>query len=181
MTAADSGLDLNKYILVGKITKPHGIKGEVRIYPYSEDPGDFSLYPEIMIAPDSGGHFSFKVEKSSRHKKVAIVKLTGVNDRDSAEEIVGHEVWVDKKRLPELAPDEFFWHDLVGLNVVTENGRELGKVKALFTTGAHDVLVVRGTGHEYLIPAKKEFMLEADHDGGILVVAEIPGLLDLNR
>ena len=90
-------------------------------------------------------------------------------------------MWVEKELLPELAPDEFVWHDLVGLKVSTAKGRELGKVKELFSTGGHDVLVIRGTGREYLIPAKQEFMLEVDQDGGILTVSEIPGLFDINR
>ncbi len=180
MTAAGSGPDRNKYIQVGKITKPHGIKGEVRIYPYSEDPDSFSDYPEILIVQESGCS-SLSVDRSSPHGKVAIVKLAGVNDRTGAEELAGLEVWVEKERLPGLAPDEFFWHDLVGLKVATETGRELGKVKALFSTGGHDVLVIRGAGHEYLIPAKQEFMLEVDQDEGTLIVAEIPSLFDMNR
>ena len=180
MTAAGSAPDRNKYIPVGKITKPHGIKGEVRIYPYSEDPDSVSGYPEILVVQASGC-LSIKVDRSSPHGKVAIVKLAGVNDRNGAEELAGLEVWVEKELLPELAPDEFFWHDLVGLKVSTENGRELGKVKELFSTGGHDILVIRGGGHEYLIPAKKEFMLEVDQDKGTLLVAEIPSLFDMNR
>lgn len=181
MTAENSGLDRNTYIPVGKITKPHGIKGEVRIYPYSGNPADFASYSEIMIAQDNGGHFSFKVLKSSVHGKVAIVKLAGINDRTSAEGCSGLEVWIGKEYLPKLAPDEFFWHDMVGLKVFSESKRELGKVRELFSTGGHDVLVVRGTGREYLIPAKKEFMLEVDQDGGTLIVAEIPSLFDMNK
>ena len=110
---------------------------------------------------------------------MALLELAGVDDRTAAEELAGREVWVAKELLPALAEDEFYWHELVGLRVVTESGRA-GPGQALFATGGHDVLVVRGGGREYFIPARREFMLGVDHEADLLTIAEVPGLLDLN-
>jgi 16S rRNA processing protein RimM len=111
---------------------------------------------------------------------MALLELAGIKDRGAAEELAGREVWVGKELLAALDEDEFYWHELVGLRVVTESGRSLGRVKALFATGGHDVLVVSGHGREYFIPARREFMLAVDQEAGLLTIAEVPGLLDLN-
>jgi len=122
----------------------------------------------------------FQVENFRPQGKMALLELAGVTDREAAEGLAGREVWVAKELLAALAEDEFYWHELVGLRVVTESGRNLGRVKALFATGGHDVLVVRGGGREYFIPARREFMLAVDQEAGLLTIAEVPGLLDLN-
>ncbi|MBU0479855.1 MAG: ribosome maturation factor RimM [Proteobacteria bacterium] len=179
LTAAGSGPDQKIYIQAGKISKPHGIKGELRVHPYSENPDDFSGYPEILVVSPGGEYSPYQVQSSSAHGKVAIVKISGVDDRNGAEELSGLEIWVDRRYLPELLPDEFFWHDLVGLDAVSESGLKLGRVKALFATGGHDVLVIRGTGREYLVPARREFMLDVDLDRRLLTIADVPGLFDM--
>jgi 16S rRNA processing protein RimM len=97
-----------------------------------------------------------------------------------AEPLGGSEVWVDKHSLPDLPAGEYYWHDLIGLRVATEQGRQLGRVADLFATGGHDILVVTGTGQEYLIPLKKEFLLQVDVAAGVLTVAPPPGLLEIN-
>jgi len=173
-------VDSRLHVRVGRIAKPHGIKGELKILPYGEAE-DFRLYREVLLAGETTGPARlFQVENFRPQGKMALLELAGVTDREAAEGLAGREVWVAKELLAALAEDEFYWHELVGLRVVTESGRNLGRVKALFATGGHDVLVVRGGGREYFIPARREFMLAVDQEAGLLTIAEVPGLLDLN-
>jgi len=169
-----------RFVRVGRVAKPHGILGELKILPHGE-PDDFSHFPEVLLGDESEpiGRL-YKVARARPQNKTVLVFLTGVADRNAAELLGGREVWVDEKFLPALADDEFYWHELVGLRVVVEGGRELGKVTALMATGGHDLLVVHGGGREYLIPARREFMLDTDHQAGVITVADIPGLFDLN-
>ena len=179
--AVNSKLPENEpFVRVGRITKPHGIKGELKVQPYGE-PADFSHFPEIRLGSESAPDSSlYKVMGQRPQAKTVLVVLAGICDRNGAELIIGRELWVAEKHLPALAEDEFYWHELVGLRVIVEGGRELGKVTAIFATGGHDVLVVHGSGREYLIPARHEFMLDTDHQAGVLTVADVPGLFDLN-
>ena len=86
-----------------------------------------------------------------------------------------------KTDFPKLDSDEYYWHQLIGLQVFTEGGRELGKVASLFSTKAHDVLVVSGAGREYLIPVKEEMIKEIDDRRKKLVITPPPGLLEANE
>jgi len=176
-----SGPDQDRYLLIGKVAKAHGIKGEVKLSPYAEDPTNIPHYRELLFRGVLGqaGERFYAVQRCRPQGKFAILALEGVGDRDTAEALIGAEVWVDREQLPELAADEFYWHDLVGMAVETEEGVALGKVSGLLATGAHDVLVVTGRGREVLIPARDEFIVE--EDGERLVVALPPGLLEMNE
>ncbi len=180
MNGDQSTVDPRRHVRVGRVSKPHGIKGELKILPYGEA-DDFRLYREVLLGGETPGPGRlYRVVHFRPQGKMALLELAGINDRGTAEELAGQEVWVAKELLATLAEDEFYWHELIGLRVVTESGRSLGRVKALFATGGHDVLVVRGSGREYFIPARREFMLGIDYEADLLTIAEVPGLLDLN-
>jgi len=169
-----------RFVCVGRVARPHGIKGELKVLPYGEL-DDFSHFPDVWLGNESSPVGApYKVLGQRPQAKTVLVVLAGIGDRSAAELLIGREVWVAEKYLPILAEDEFYWHQLVGLRVIVEGGRALGKVTAIFATGGHDVLVVHGSGREYLIPARREFMLATDHQAGVLTVADIPGLFDLN-
>lgn len=168
------------FVRVGRIARPHGIKGELKVQVFGA-PEDFRHFPELRLGDEARpGTQSQRVLAQRPQGKAVLLTLAGIDDRSAAEGVLGRELWVAERYLPPLAEDEFYWHQLVGLRVVVEGGRELGKVTSLFATGGHDVLVVRGGGREYLIPARREFMLATDHQAGVLTVADIPGLFDLN-
>jgi 16S rRNA processing protein RimM len=108
-----------------------------------------------------------------------VMRLAGLRDRDAAEAYKGRLVLVEEGELEPLGEDEYYWHELVGFDVVSQAGDAIGRVAELWETGAHDVLVVTGPGGErLLIPTAREILTEIDRDARRLVIAVIPGLLE---
>jgi 16S rRNA processing protein RimM len=169
-------------VMVGEIVKPHGIRGEVKVYSYSGEPENFKNYKHVVLQGPAGKRgASYRVLKSRAQGKLAILQLEGVASREAAEALQGSTLWVRKADFPQLGADEYYWHQLIGLQVCTESGRELGEVSSLFSTGAHDVLVVNGRGREYLIPVSTEIINTVDEQQGRLTITPPPGLLEANE
>ncbi len=172
----------DNFVIIGKIAKPHGIRGEVKVYSYSEQPENFRHYKNIVLQEPAGnGTENYRVVKSRELGKLAILQLEGVTSREAAEALQGSTVWLEKTDFPQLQPDDYYWHQMIGLQVCTETGRELGKVISLFSTRAHDVLVVTGGGREYLIPVNAEIINGIDIQEGRLLIQPPPGLLQANE
>lgn len=168
-------------VLVGRVVKPQGIRGELKIQVYSRNPENFRAYRKItLVDPASRAARSYEVEGARVQGRAAFLQLAGVAARNEAAALVGHELWVLKEEFPPLGPDEYYWHEMQGAFVITDDGRELGEVASLFETSAHDVLVVTGRGHEYLIPIRADFVRWQDDAKRTLIVSPPPGLLDLN-
>lgn len=166
---------------VGEIVKPQGIRGEVKIYPFSGTPENFSLYGKILLVrPPDGLPQPYELRSCRIHGHFAVATLLGVDDRTAAEALTGCTVLVERHALPATAAGEFYWHDLQGMMVVTAAGQHLGRVSSMLPTGAHDILVVTGTGREYLIPAINGFVVEIDAEAGRIVVDPPEGLLEIN-
>ena len=173
-------LDRSKELLsVGKVVKAQGIKGEIKIAPFSGVAEDLLPYKEFVLSSGTGPE-SFTVSKSRVQGKSFILKIDSVNDRDTSEKFVGREVFVAKDDMPVLSDDEFYWHDFIGLQVVTDQGAALGTVSSLMATGANDILVISGKGKEYLVPATDEILVEVNWEAKTVVIAPIPGLLEIN-
>lgn len=174
-------VDQNRFVLVGKVVKAHGIKGEVKIVPFSRDPEECGSYRIVILIDEDGkAEHQYPVVRARSKKNAAIVQLEGVGNRNDAEALAGCDVWVARDELPPLDDGEFFWHQIEGMHVVTEDGRELGEVTSLLATGGHDVMVITGKGKEYLVPAKDEFIVSINDRERILVIAPVPGLLEIN-
>lgn len=181
LTARQHRAEPDEPVRVGRVAKAHGIKGEVKVRPDFGPADDFLNYKEVrLVSPDSEFSRDFKVTRCRFLGGHAILQLAGVDDRNAAEDLRGSEVWVDRDLLPELGGGRYYWHDLVGLRVETEHGRELGRVETLLATGGHDILVVTDGGREYLIPLVDEFLLKVDIVAGLLTVADVPGLFEIN-
>ena len=168
------------YLAVGKIVKPHGIKGELKVVPYSGAAEELLVFKTFFVQSKSTCE-RYNVLRNRAQGKFTILQVSGVTSRNAAEDLVGDEVFVLLSDMPELEDDQFYWHEMVGINVVTDNGQKLGQVTSLLDTGANDVLVVSGTGHEYLLPVIDEIIVSVDKEEGVLVVSPFPGLLDINK
>jgi 16S rRNA processing protein RimM len=158
--------------LIGEVVKPHGIRGEVKIYLYSEQPENFKQYKKIVLQePTGSGTETYNVLKSREQGKLAILQLEGIGTREAAEALQGSKIWTNKTDFPTLDSDEYYWHQLKGLVVMTETGQELGRVTKLFNTTAHDIMVVTGAGREYLIPVKGDIVIDVDEQEGKITIS----------
>lgn len=164
---------------VGKVTKPHGIRGEVKIYSLSGQPENFRDYPCLILVAEGGQGQQYTVKAFRNQGNFAVVVLDGVVDRNRAEELVGCQVWVAEEDLACLADDEFYWHHVMGAEVVDLEGHTLGKLASFMTAGGVDLLVVEQGGEEVLIPSQPEFLVKI---GAEKIIVDLPpGFLDINR
>lgn len=137
-------------IIMGYIAGPYGIKGWVRVVSYTEPLEGLLEYRPWQLRQGNAWQ-GVDVVEARRHGKGLIVRLPECRDRDTAARYAGTEIGVYREQLPVPQDNEYYWNDLVGLRVVTLDGKELGIVDHLIETGANDVLVIRGE-REYLVP-----------------------------
>jgi 16S rRNA processing protein RimM len=159
----------DEWIVMGRIGGLFGVKGWVKLLSYTEPRTALFDYQPLYLAEDSDWR-RIELEQGRAHGKGLIAKFIGVDDRDAAAALTGREIAIRREQLPPPAPGEYYWADLEGLRVVTVDGIELGRVDHLFSTGANDVLVVRGE-RERLIPFLRDQVIRGvDLDGGTLQV-----------
>jgi 16S rRNA processing protein RimM len=150
-------------IVIGRVSSPHGIHGEVRIeYFNPDDPHLFSRYQMIFIQGDTGNPQPYRPIAVRPHKRFILALLEGVRTRAQAEQLRGKAVLVDAAELPPLDADEYYWHEILGMQVVTEDGRTVGTITEILPTGGNDVYVVREGEKEVLVPALKEVIVSID-------------------
>ncbi|EKD35202.1 MAG: hypothetical protein ACD_75C02005G0003 [uncultured bacterium] len=179
--AEDFHYSADEYLLLGKITKAHGMRGEVKVFLYSGQPENIRSYKELFLIDRQGELFGpFAILRSRDQGKLAIVQFASVTDRNQAEEIEGRGVLLAKTDLPEIPEDEYYWHQYIGKAVVDVTGKNLGRVAQIFRTGLQDVLVIKGidADEEILIPVTREIIV--GETAGELTVDPPPGLLELN-
>ena len=181
MEILDVGVAHGGQIAVGKVAKAHGIKGELKVYPFSGNPDDFRGYRQLtLVEPGHGLVKSYEVAQCRPLGNLVLLQLAGLSGRSAAEGLRGWEVRIARELLPTPGAGIFYWHELEGLPVISDGGRELGKITSLLTTTAHDILVITGAGGEYLIPAVAECVAGFTADGKGLMVTPPPGLLEMN-
>lgn len=169
----------SKTLLVGKIQAPHGIRGQLRVIPYAGDASSISQLKEVLIKAPSGALEPFPVASAKPHGKRVILTLKPFDNINQVLHLVGREIFAERGQLPELPDDEFYWSDLLGLQVFTEEGEALGELVDIIETGSNDVYVVKQDGREVLIPALEDVVLSVDLDAGRMTVSLPEGLLDL--
>lgn len=161
-------------IKVGKIVNAVGLKGEVKVYNYSDSSEIYEITPEVYV----GGEL-LEIENVRLQKNMVILKLEGINDRNAAEAAKGREIFITEDDLPELEEGEYYVRDLIGMTV-TEDGNVLGKVTNVLQNTAQDVFEVeRENGKQLLIPRVDAFVLDIDLDTREIKVQLPEGLLEL--
>jgi 16S rRNA processing protein RimM len=153
---------------MGRVLGPFGIQGWIKLKTFTEDPDGLAQHPQWWLRTKSGWRSAALTEFKVRPAAVS-AKLEGVDDRSAAELLRGCDVAVTREDLGEAAEGEFYWVDLVGLEVVTLRGEVLGRVEELLRTGGSDVLVVRGE-RERLIPFIADYVKSVDRGAGRIVV-----------
>ena len=156
-------------LVVGRVSAPYGIKGWLRIHAFTEAPENLLDYTPWYLASGSGWRETEPLE-GRPHGKGLVVRLAECADRDAAAAMAGTEIAIHRSQLPATDDNEYYWNDLIGLQVVTVNGRELGRVDHLLETGANDVLVVSGD-RERLIPyIQEQVIVSVDLEAGVIRV-----------
>jgi len=158
---------------IGKVVKVHGLKGHVKILPYGETLGTL-VTGEIITAllPDGRAQRLTTVDIKP-HQKAFLFLSREINSVDQARDMVGAEICVPESRLSPTAPNEFYWYQLIGLEVVNLDGRKLGKIEDIIQTGSNDVYVVRQGSDETLIPAIHTVVREVNLQRRLMTV-ELP-------
>ncbi|HPO38683.1 MAG TPA: ribosome maturation factor RimM [Kiritimatiellia bacterium] len=165
-------------VSLGKIVKPQGLKGEFRVYPHSMNSESLGRSIPIVIAPAAGDPISTRIVRSRQQGTIFIVKAEGIDSIAQVEQLLEAQVLTDEANLAPLEDDEFYWYEVIGMEVVTDTGDSLGKVESVIPTGANDVLQVRRGRREYLLPNIPDVVREIDRDAGRILVHLLPGLID---
>ena len=172
---------MENYLRVGVITSPHGVHGEVKVFPTTDDPSRF-LELEMVLLDLGGGNErkELTIRQVRFFKNLVILGFEGITSRDQVEGWRQKELWITRDQAVGLSEDENFIADLIGLSVRTDEGCELGTVTDVIQTGANDVYCVSGEdGKEILLPAIKDCILKVDLEKQEMLVHVLPGLLDL--
>jgi 16S rRNA processing protein RimM len=138
--------------IMGRIAAAHGIRGWVKIQPFTEHLDSLLDYPAWWIGHEHGPWREVKIGQCEVHSKTLVAQLPDCPDRTAAEKLKGLLIAVPRSSLPEQGENEYYWSDLIGLAVVNEAGERLGTVANLLETGANDVLSIRNDSGEILIP-----------------------------
>ncbi len=162
-------------VAVGRVGRPHGVRGEVRVDPRGGLPRGLEGYTRFYLDRD-GAVTPVEVEEHRPHGRFVLVKFRGIDTPEAARTLTHAVLCVDRDELPPLAPGEYYHVDLLGCRVVDEDGADLGRVADVFASGAHDVLVVREDRREWMLPVVARWVVSIDCDAGVVVARPPEGL-----
>ena len=162
---------LNPYLLLGEILRPQGIRGEVKVRHYTDDPRRFEELEQVFIQKE-GGYAPWSITGCRVQKDDVFLALEGVADRDEAEKLRGVKLYIDRANARELGEDEVFIADILGATAYNTQGKVLGTLREVLTPGGTDVFVLDTPRGVLMVPALKTVLLEMDALGGRIVLDE---------
>lgn len=170
---------MEDFLRVGVISSTHGVHGEAKVFPTTDDINRFTALKEIYL--DTGAEKQLlTIQQVKFFKNMVILKFKEFDNINDIEKYKGKDLLVTRDKAVALSPDENFITDLIGLSVVTDEGEDFGTVIDILQTPANDVYVIEGkNGKEYLFPSIKECILDVDLDEKRVLVHIMDGLLDL--
>lgn len=169
---------MKERLQVGVISSTHGVRGEVKVFPTTDDMTRFKKLKEVILVTEKTEKV-LKITSVKFFKQFAILKFEGIDTLNDVEVYKGASLFVDRKNAVKLEKDEYFIADLIDLTVVDENENELGTLIDVMKTGANDVYIVKNEeGGELLFPAIKECILDIDFMKKKMTVHVMDGLLD---
>jgi len=166
-----------KLVQIGEIVSTHGIQGKLRVRYHNEDKRGFLSYKRLLLKHPLGCLEPLEVTEARIHRRFIIVQVKGLSTLDQAERLVGGSLFVERTSLPELEEGEYYWTDLIGMDVTTIERELVGQIARIISTGANDVLVIATGGKELLIPATEEVIKEVDLVSGRMVIRLLEGLI----
>ncbi len=168
---------MQEFLEIGQIVNSYGIKGFVKVVPFTDDVTRFEDLKTVYI--EKGKKLTeYIIEEVKYSKRVVLLKFKGIDDINQTDEIRNCYIKIDRKDAVELEENSYFIVDLIGLEVFSDEGTYLGKIDDVFPTGSNDVYVVKDElGKQILLPAIKEVIKDVDIDNKKMIVHLIPGLV----
>jgi 16S rRNA processing protein RimM len=161
---------------IGRVANPHGVKGKIKVGYFGEDFSQFHFYREVFIEDRMGRLQSYEILEATPQPPRLILQLKDIRTVEEARTLVGKEIYVRKECLPDLPQDEYYWMEMIGMEVETEEGKRIGRIKKIFPTGAHDIYVVQGERGEIFLPAVEEVIQSIDRERKVMKVIWMEGL-----
>ena len=169
---------MEQFLQVGVITQTHGVRGEVKVFPTTDDPERFLDLKKVLL--DTGKEkISLEIKSDKFFKQFVIVKFKGIDNINDIERYKRCPLLVNREDAVELEEDEYFIADMIGMAVWTDDNQEFGTLKDVIETGANDVYIIKSKDHgEVLVPAIKECILDVNIEEQKMVIHLMEGLLD---
>ena len=145
-------------VLIGERVAPFGMRGDVKVVPYTDFPDHFQSLDEVCVGDGGADSGMRRIEKARPHKRILVVKFVGINSIDAAETLRGAKIFIRESDLLPLEEGEYYIHDIVGLRVFSTEGEDFGEVKEVLRAPGNDVYVTK----QVMIPAAREFVLNID-------------------
>lgn len=169
---------MEDFFKVGIITSTHGVRGEVKVYPTTDEPRRFKRLKEVILN-NGKEQIPMEIESVKFFKQFVILKFKGIDNINDVEKYRKSELYVPRKNAVRLSRDEYFIADLMGLTIKDEDGTDIGVLREVMETGANDVYIIdMNDGRELLLPAIKQCVLEVDVEAGFMKIHIMEGLLD---
>jgi 16S rRNA processing protein RimM len=154
------------FLLIGEVAGVHGVKGDLKISSYADSFAIFKPGSQVIVISPEGGEKVYTIKGAKPYSKSILLSFKGIDNRSSAEALIGAELLIEKTNLPELEEETYYWFDVIGLSVFTVEGEFVGQIDSIIPTGSNDVYVVkdpkRGLKYERLIPALKSVIRSID-------------------
>ena len=166
-----------EWATIGNVVAPFGVRGELKVKLLTDIPNRFSQLDVVYVGPD---HIQHRIERVRPYKgEMVVLKLQGIADANTAEKMRNFDLSIPESQLAQLPPDSYYQHDILGLQVVTIQGRTIGPIVDIIVTGSNDVYVIKSPdGKQKLIPAIKDVVKQVDLQRKVMYIELIPGLLD---
>ena len=169
---------MEDYFKIGIITSSHGVRGEMKVFPTTDDTRRFKKCREVYVE-DKTGLVMYEVENARVSPDKVLLKLKGIDTPEEAVKLRQRGIFVDREHAVKLSKDEYFIADLIGLEIRNEDGDRIGVIEEVLPTGANDVYqIAMDDGRELLLPAIKDCILEVNVEQGFMRVHVLDGLLD---
>ena len=170
-------------LMVGRVIRSHGIRGELKVLPESDNPERLLDLPQVFIGEQESATTAFPVAaarfQQTKKGLAVLMTLEGISTRDDADALRKQVVYALQNDLPPLESGEYFLHEIIGSKVETDSGKEVGELKEIMELPAHDIYIVKRQGlPDVMIPAVPEFIEKVDVDEKLIVIRPIEGLLD---
>lgn len=168
---------MEDFLKVGVITTTHGVRGEVKVYPTTDEPERFLELDHVLL--DTGKEFrDLEIKNVRFFKNLVILKFKGIDNINDIEKYKGHDLWIPREEGQELDEDEYYIADLLGLRVILDDGTEFGTLKNVMETGANDVYIIDTNAHgEVLVPAIRECIQDIDLKKNTMTIHLMKGLI----